>query len=100
MDQESNGASAMASATSRGLLFGMIAATLIVLGIAVWVVRSAICGPLRGAVSVMQALGRGDPNGARTASAACQRIGALISTLMGIVMFVFRRQQDKFVLHI
>ena len=39
-----------------------------------------------------QALGRGDPAGAKAASAACQRVGALISTLMGIVMFFLRRQ--------
>jgi len=39
-----------------------------------------------------QALGRGDPEAARVASAACQRMGALVSTVMGLVMFVFRRQ--------
>ena len=38
-----------------------------------------------------QALGRGDPAGAKAASAACQRAGALISTSMGIGMFIFRR---------
>lgn len=37
-----------------------------------------------------QALGRGDPLKAKAASAACQKIGALISTLMGVGMFVFR----------
>ena len=81
MDQESNGASAMASATSRGLLFGMIAATLIVLGIAVWVVRSAICGPLRGAVSVMQALGRGDLAVAIAGTDRRDEVGTIAKTL-------------------
>jgi Na+-driven multidrug efflux pump len=38
-----------------------------------------------------QALGRGDPAKARAASAACQKIGALISSLMGVGMFVFRK---------
>lgn len=38
-----------------------------------------------------QALGRGDLEEAKTASAACQKIGALISTGMGILMFIFRR---------
>ena len=37
-----------------------------------------------------QALGRGDPQEAREASAACQKVGAIISTLMGILMFAFR----------
>ncbi len=37
-----------------------------------------------------QALGRGEPEAARAASAACQRMGALVSTVMGILMFVFR----------
>ena len=81
MDQESNGASAMASATSRGLLFGMIAATLIVLGIAVWVVRSAICGPLRGAVSVMQSLGRGDLAVAIAGTDRRDEVGTIAKTL-------------------
>jgi len=39
-----------------------------------------------------QALGRGDPDAAKAASTACQRMGALVSTVMGLVMFVFRRQ--------
>lgn len=38
-----------------------------------------------------QALGRGDPEAAKAASSACQRIGAVISTLMGVGMFVFRQ---------
>jgi putative MATE family efflux protein len=37
-----------------------------------------------------QALGRGDPDQARLASAACQKLGALSSTFMGLAMFVFR----------
>jgi len=39
-----------------------------------------------------QALGRGDPEEAKAASAACQRTGAFISTGMGILMFIFRRE--------
>jgi len=39
-----------------------------------------------------QALGRGDPDAARGASSACQRMGALVSTVMGLGMFAFRRQ--------
>lgn len=39
-----------------------------------------------------QALGRGDPAGAKAASGACQRMGALVSTAMGLAMFAFRRQ--------
>jgi Na+-driven multidrug efflux pump len=39
-----------------------------------------------------QALGRGEPEAARDASAACQRMGALVSTVMGIGMFTFKRQ--------
>jgi len=38
-----------------------------------------------------QALGRGNPEDARRHSAACQKAGALISTLMGILMFLFRK---------
>lgn len=38
-----------------------------------------------------QALGRGDLEGAKTASAACQKIGAIISTAMGLLMFLFRK---------
>jgi len=38
-----------------------------------------------------QALGRGDPDAARVASTACQRMGALVSTVMGLMMFAFRR---------
>jgi len=38
-----------------------------------------------------QALGRGDPDEARAASAACQKVGAITSTLMGILMFAFRK---------
>ncbi len=38
-----------------------------------------------------QALGKGDPLKAKEASAACQKLGALISSLMGLGMFVFRR---------
>lgn len=37
-----------------------------------------------------QALGRGDPDGARKAARAAQLQGMLISSLMGIFMFVFR----------
>ncbi len=37
-----------------------------------------------------QALGRGDTEGAKAASAACQRIGAAISTALGVLMFIFR----------
>ena len=37
-----------------------------------------------------QALGRGDTEGAKAASAACQRIGAAISTALGALMFIFR----------
>lgn len=37
-----------------------------------------------------QALGRCDPEGARTASAGCQKVGAISSTAMGVLMFVFR----------
>ena len=37
-----------------------------------------------------QALGRGDIEGAKAASAACQKIGAAISTAMGALMFIFR----------
>jgi putative MATE family efflux protein len=39
-----------------------------------------------------QALGRGNPAEARHAAAECQRIGSFISTIMGIVMMVFRRE--------
>ncbi|GAB1454888.1 MAG: MATE family efflux transporter [Spirochaetia bacterium] len=39
-----------------------------------------------------QALGRGDTDAAKTASHACQRMGAIVSTAMGIVMFIFRHQ--------
>jgi putative MATE family efflux protein len=39
-----------------------------------------------------QALGRNDPDGARTASAACRRMGSLVSSTMGILMFLFRKQ--------
>ncbi len=39
-----------------------------------------------------QALGRGDPEAARAASAASRRIGSFISTAMGIFMFLFRRE--------
>lgn len=38
-----------------------------------------------------QALGRGDKEGARDASSACQRSGAIISTCLGVLMFAFRR---------
>ncbi len=38
-----------------------------------------------------QALGRGSPEDARRHSEACQKAGALISTLMGILMFLFRK---------
>lgn len=38
-----------------------------------------------------QALGREDPGGAKRASAGCQKVGAIISTLMGLLMFVFRK---------
>jgi len=39
-----------------------------------------------------QALGRGDPASAREASLACRRIGSIISTMMGAVMFLFRKE--------
>ena len=39
-----------------------------------------------------QALGRGSPEAARDAAAVCRRIGSLVSTVMGILMFVFRRE--------
>lgn len=39
-----------------------------------------------------QALGRQDPEGAKKASAASQKMGALVSTVMGLLMFVFRYQ--------
>lgn len=39
-----------------------------------------------------QALGRGEPEAAKAASSACQRMGALVSTAMGVVMFAFRAQ--------
>ncbi len=39
-----------------------------------------------------QALGRGDLDGAKTASAACQKMGALTSAFMGLCMFLFRKQ--------
>jgi putative MATE family efflux protein len=38
-----------------------------------------------------QSLGRSRPDRARRASAACQKAGALISTLMGVLMFIFRK---------
>jgi len=38
-----------------------------------------------------QALGREDPEGAKKASAGCQKVGAIISTLMGLLMFIFRK---------
>lgn len=38
-----------------------------------------------------QALGRGSPDAARRASGACQKLGAVVSTVMGVLMFVFRR---------
>ena len=38
-----------------------------------------------------QALGREDPEGAKRASAGCQKVGAIISSLMGILMFIFRK---------
>jgi putative MATE family efflux protein len=38
-----------------------------------------------------QSLGRARPDRARRASAACQKAGALISTLMGVLMFIFRK---------
>lgn len=38
-----------------------------------------------------QALGRGEPAAAKSNSAACQRLGALISALMGAAMILFRR---------
>lgn len=38
-----------------------------------------------------QALGRGDPEEAESASAACQKVGAVISTTMGLLMFAFRK---------
>ncbi len=37
-----------------------------------------------------QALGREEPDAAKASAAACQRMGALISTLMGLGMFAFR----------
>jgi putative MATE family efflux protein len=37
-----------------------------------------------------QALGRGEPDTAKASATACQRAGALISTLMGLGMFAFR----------
>ena len=37
-----------------------------------------------------QALGRGDPGAAKACSAASQRLGALISALMGALMIIFR----------
>ncbi|MFZ2635368.1 MAG: MATE family efflux transporter [Rectinemataceae bacterium] len=39
-----------------------------------------------------QALGRGEPESAITSSAACRKIGSLISTSMGVLMLVFRYQ--------
>lgn len=39
-----------------------------------------------------QALGRGNPEAAREAAAVCRRIGSLVSTVMGILMFLFRRE--------
>jgi putative MATE family efflux protein len=39
-----------------------------------------------------QALGREDPEGAKAAAAASRRIGSVIATVMGILMFLFRRQ--------
>ncbi len=39
-----------------------------------------------------QALGREDPQGAQDAAAASRRIGSIIATAMGILMFLFRRQ--------
>ncbi|MBU0927137.1 MAG: MATE family efflux transporter [Spirochaetes bacterium] len=39
-----------------------------------------------------QALGRGEPDEAKAASGACQRLGAFISTAMGLGMFAFRRE--------
>jgi putative MATE family efflux protein len=38
-----------------------------------------------------QSLGRSRPDRARRASAACQKAGALISTFMGVLMFIFRK---------
>lgn len=37
-----------------------------------------------------QALGRGDPEEAKAASASCQKVGAITSTIMGLLMFAFR----------
>lgn len=39
-----------------------------------------------------QALGRSDPDGAKKVSAASQKMGALVSTAMGLAMFIFRYQ--------
>jgi putative MATE family efflux protein len=39
-----------------------------------------------------QALGRGDPAAARAAAAACRRMGSLVSTAMGLLMFLFRKE--------
>lgn len=39
-----------------------------------------------------QALGRGKPDEARDAARACGRVGAVISTMLGILMFAFRRE--------
>ncbi len=39
-----------------------------------------------------QALGRGDLASAREASIACRRIGSIISTVMGLFMFLFRKE--------
>jgi Na+-driven multidrug efflux pump len=42
------------------------------------------------AMAIWAILGRARPDRARRASAACQKAGALISTLMGVLMFIFR----------
>jgi len=39
-----------------------------------------------------QALGRDDPDSARESSLACRRIGSIISTGMGVLMFLFRKE--------
>ncbi len=80
-DQQSVQASASAENTIKLTLGGIVAATLLVIALAAYLVRSGIVAPLRSLMDVMSAMGRGDLSRTIAGTDRADEIGAMSKTL-------------------
>ena len=80
-NQRTAEATAIAQSTVKSTLTGLVIATLAILALAVWLVRTGVVRPVQASLGVMTALGRGELGVEVTGAGRKDEIGAIAKTL-------------------